>query len=80
MKVKLYGLPAQVPELGKVKKHLSYQWLLMHALNEALAQQLHKLGAKLILSGRRKEELERVQKDVGGETTILTLDLNEIER
>lgn len=47
-------------------------------IGEALAHALAKKGAKLILSARRQEELERVKSEIGGDeskTRILTIDL-----
>ena len=46
----------------------------------ALASELHKLGAKLILSGRRVDELNRVQNEVGGDTKVLQVDQNDLDR
>lgn len=46
-------------------------------IGEAFAKAFHKEGARIILSSRRMEELERVKSDLGGGDTIkiLTLDL-----
>lgn len=44
-------------------------------IGEALAYALAKEGAKLILSSRRKDELNRVAKNISGEVFILPLDL-----
>jgi short-subunit dehydrogenase len=49
-------------------------------IGEALTYALHNKGAKLILSSRRKEKLERVQQNCSGDTSdihILPLDLSE---
>lgn len=51
-------------------------------IGEALAYALHEQGAKLILSSRRKEKLEKVKKNCSGDNSdihILTLDLAEID-
>jgi short-subunit dehydrogenase len=47
-------------------------------IGEAFAKAFHKEGANLILSSRRKDELERVKSELGGGDTIgiLTLDLS----
>ena len=49
-------------------------------IGEALAYQLSRQGARLILSARRKEELERVKDDCPGDPErikILTVDLED---
>lgn len=49
-------------------------------IGEALAYALHRRGARLILSARRTEELERVRENCPGDTSevrILRLDLSE---
>lgn len=51
-------------------------------IGEALAYVLHERGAKLILSSRRKEVLEKVKQNCGGNTSnihVLPLDLSETE-
>ena len=51
-------------------------------IGEALTYALHRRGAKLILSSRRKEVLEEVKKNCGGDTSdihILPLDLAQTE-
>jgi short-subunit dehydrogenase len=44
-------------------------------IGEALAMALSKKGARLILSARRTEELERVKQNCSGEALLLPLDL-----
>lgn len=44
-------------------------------IGEALAVQLAALGANLILSARREDELQRVNQRCGGKATIVPLDL-----
>lgn len=51
-------------------------------IGEAFARFFYRDGAKLILSSRRQEELERVKSELGGDDTrikILTLDLAQSE-
>lgn len=45
-------------------------------IGEALAHALSKEGAKLVLSARRKEELERVKADIGGGDKVLVLPMD----
>lgn len=45
-------------------------------IGEAFAKAFHKEGANLILSSRRKDELERVKSELGGESTIAILILD----
>ena len=48
-------------------------------IGEALAYALSEKGAKLILSARRVEELERVNSNCKGEALVLPLDLSKME-
>jgi dehydrogenase/reductase SDR family member 7B len=45
-------------------------------IGEALAHALSKEGAKLVLSARRKEELERVKADIGGGDKVFVLPMD----
>ncbi len=48
-------------------------------IGEALVYQLDKLGAKLVISARRLQELERVKSNCKGQVLVLTLDLLKID-
>jgi uncharacterized protein len=46
-------------------------------IGEAIAHALDERGAKLLISGRRGEQLERIAADLGGRPTVLAADLTE---
>ena len=65
--------------MTKIKDQVVWVTGASSGIGEALAYELSKEGAKLILSARRLSELERVQKQCANQenTKVLTLDLSE---
>lgn len=65
--------------MTKIKDQVVWVTGASSGIGEALAYELSKEGAKLILSARRLSELERVQKKCAnqGNTKVLALDLSE---
>ena len=67
--------------MTKIDKKIIWVTGASSGIGEALVYQLHQLGAKLILSARRANELERVKNACtqNSEVHLLTLDLSEAE-
>lgn len=48
-------------------------------IGEALARELSGLGARLVLSARRKEKLDEINHAMGGSHTVIPLDISDVQ-
>ena len=76
-----FGQVLKIKIMTKIDKKIIWVTGASSGIGEALVYQLHQLGAKLILSARRANELERVKNACTqkSEVHLLTLDLSEAE-